>query len=276
MKCSTFGAKEGRLVVYFHGAPGSANESAVLDAPAKAQGLRVVCFDRFTLDYGEDRERYYQQIALAVREILGDDETADIIGFSMGAFVALEVSARLGERVKNIHLVSAAAPLNGGDYREDMAAAFVFKLADRHSFIFYLLTQCQRILAFLAPKILFNILFASAQGEDLNLIRKEEFRAFIIPILKNCFRSESSGYMRDVESYVKWEDDLNWCFAKTTNWHGTSDNWSPFAMASYLQLVIPGAVKLEKLEGLSHYSCLIQAAPKIMAQLTNEEGVVSR
>jgi len=270
MKYSTFGSNEGRLVVYFHGAPGSASECAVFDLPAKTHGVRVICFDRFTFDYGDDRERYYEQMALDVSEILGDKETVDIIGFSMGAFVALEVSARLGARVKNIHLVSAAAPLNGGDYMAEMAGAFVFKLADRHSFIFYLLTQYQKILAFLAPKTLYKILFASAQGGDSDLSRKEEFQAFIFPILKNCFGSESSGYMRDIESYVQWEGDLAWCLAKTTNWHGTSDNWSPLAMASQLQSDIPGAVKLEKLEGMSHYSCLFQAAPQIMAQLSNE------
>ncbi|MFT5692121.1 MAG: pimeloyl-ACP methyl ester carboxylesterase [Oceanicoccus sp.] len=270
MQYSSFGSKDGRLVVYFHGAPGSVSECAVFDLPAKTHGLRVICFDRFTLDCGNDEKRYYERIALEVSELLGKNETLDIIGFSIGAFVALEVSARLGDRVKNIHLVSAAAPLGSGDYVEKMAGAFVFKLADRHSFIFYLLTQYQKLMAFLAPKVLFKLLFSSARGGDLDLSRDEKFQEFIIPILKNCFRNESSGYMRDVKSYVKWDNDLNWCLAKTTNWHGTSDNWSPFAMASQLQSAIQGAVGLEPLEGMSHYSCLIQAAPKIMAQLSNE------
>lgn len=256
-------------MVYFHGAPGSASECALLDAPAKNEGLRVICFHRFTLDCGGDRERYYQQIALAVSAMLMEDETVDIIGFSIGAFVALEVSARLAGKVKNIHLISAVAPLRGSDYIDEMAGAFVFKLADRHSFIFYLLTQYQRVLAFLAPKTLFKILFASARGADAQLSQTETFQKFIIPVLKICFASESSGYINDVESYVKWESDLSWCLAKTTNWHGTSDNWSPFAMASQLQSIIPGASKLEKFEGMSHYSCLIAAAPKIMAQLNN-------
>jgi len=257
-------------VVYFHGAPGSASECEVFDVPAKSNGLRVVCFDRFTLNGDADRDRYYQYIAMEVEAMLREGETVDVIGFSIGAFVALEVSALLGAKVKNIHLVSAAAPLIQGDYMDEMAAAFVFRLADRYSVVFYLLTQYQRLLALLAPVLLFKILFASCQGEDLVLSQKREFRQFIIPILENCFRRGSSGYMRDVKSYVKWDDDLRWCIAKTTNWHGSSDNWSPFAMASHLQSVIPGAVKLERLEGMSHYSCLFHAAPKIMAQLANE------
>jgi len=270
MKYYTCGAKEGRLVVYFHGAPGSISECAVLDIPSKTHGLRVVCFDRFALECGEDRERYYQQLALAVIEMLDVDETVDIIGFSIGAFIALEVSARLGERVKNIHLVSAAAPLNSGDYMGEMAGAFVFRLANRYPFIFYLLTQYQKVLAFVAPKLLFAILFSSAQGEDLALSKTGKIQDFIVPVLEDCFKYHSPGYMSDVKHYVKWDDELSWCVAKTTNWHGTSDNWSPMAMAFQLQSAIPGAVKLEALESMSHYSCLFQAAPKIIAQLASE------
>ena len=43
-------------------------------------------------------------------------------------------------------------------------------------------------------------------------------------------------------------------------------------MAVKLQDAIPGAVKLEALKGLSHYSCLFEAAPKIIAQLSSEQA----
>lgn len=270
MKISVYGANKGRLVVYFHGAPGSMSECAILDGPAKQQGLKVVCFDRFSLDCCDDRDAYYQTMATEILEILGDEETVDLVGFSIGAFVALEVSKRLGKRVENIHLISAAAPLSGGNYIDKMAGGFVFRLADRHPRIFYFLTQYQKLLSALAPKTLFKILFASAEGQDMDLSKEKNFQQLIIPTLVACFKTGSAGYMADVKSYVRWDDDLSWCHARTTNWHGTLDNWSPFEMASALQEAIPGAVNLEALEGLSHYSCLLEAAPRLAVQLSRE------
>ena len=271
MEYSIYGEKEGRLVVYFHGAPGSSSEGAVFDGAAKNAGLKVVCFDRFSTDYDRDRTAYYKQLSQQVSELLGEGETVDIIGFSIGAFVALKVSALLGDKVKNIHLISAAAPLSSGDYLDDMAGGFVFKLADRYPLAFYLLTQYQKALSFIAPKLLFGILFASAAGRDVKLAKDRGFKDYIIPILQTCFKANASGYMRDVTSYVQWNDDFKWCHAKTTNWHGTNDNWSPFNMAIELQKAIPGAVALESLEGMSHYSCLFEVAPKIMAQLSENK-----
>ena len=272
MKYSTYGSKEGRLVIYFNGAPGSSSEGSILDVPALHHGLRVICFDRFSLDSNGDQDAYYEQIALEITKLLEDKETVDFVGFSIGAFVALKVSSLLGNKVKNIHLVSAAAPLNSGNYIDKMAGGFVFKLAQRHPIIFLLLTQYQRLLSYLSPKFLFKILFSSATGADLALSKEVSFQKYIIPILQSCFSTNSRGYMRDVTSYVQWNDDLKWCHAKTTNWHGTSDNWSPFDMAVKLQDAIPGAVKLEALKGLSHYSCLFEAAPKIIAQLSSEQA----
>lgn len=268
IKYSVYGSIEGKLVVYFHGAPGSSAEAVVLDEGAKLHGLKVICFDRFFLDCGADREAYCRRLASEVLKLLDDEATVNIVGFSIGAFVALEVSAHLGTRVESIHLISAAAPLNSGDYLDQMAGGFVFKLADRRPTLFFLLTQYQKFLSRFAPKALFKILFASAEGDDVGLITNASFRKFLLPILRTCFRDGSAGYMRDVQAYVRWEGDLRWCNAKTTNWHGTSDNWSPFEMAVALQRSIPGAGELVSLEACSHYSSLIEAAPRVMERIS--------
>lgn len=73
--------------------------------------------------------------------------------------------------------------------------------------------------------------------------------------------------MRDIEFYTTWRGELSGYTSHVQLWHGTKDNWSPFSMASYLCNEIPGAVPIEEMEGLSHYSCLIQAVPKICEQL---------
>jgi hypothetical protein len=53
-------------------------------------------------------------------------------------------------------------------------------------------------------------------------------------------------------------------------WHGTADNWSPFGMSAYLAERFSRNARVERMEGLSHYSCLYAAAPGICAQIANE------
>lgn len=66
MKFSQFGSEQGRLVVYFHGAPGSPPECAVFDQHGKTQGLTFVCFERFAVDPSLDAQAYYQSLAAAI------------------------------------------------------------------------------------------------------------------------------------------------------------------------------------------------------------------
>lgn len=49
MKHSSFDASGGRLVVYFHGAPGGFGEAKILRTDATQQGLNVICQDRFSI-----------------------------------------------------------------------------------------------------------------------------------------------------------------------------------------------------------------------------------
>ena len=63
MKFSQFGSENGRLIIYFHGAPGAPEECAVFDCYGKENGLTLVCFDRFSLNSSIDGEAYYQFLA---------------------------------------------------------------------------------------------------------------------------------------------------------------------------------------------------------------------
>jgi pimeloyl-ACP methyl ester carboxylesterase len=261
-----YGNKDEQLIVYFHGAPGAMEECSLFDSYAKDHNLRIICFDRFSLDSSLDRDSYYQQLADQVRRKAGGESVA-FIGFSIGAHVALEVSALLNGQVRHTHLVSVAAPINSGDFIDNMAGGFVFKLAMEKPLIFFLLTQCQKIMAVLVPRMLASMLFASAAGKDMELSKQHDFRKYITPVLKSCFKNRVRGYMRDINFYVTWPGKLGGYTDSVHLWHGTEDNWSPFSMASYLSEAIPGAASVNAMEGLSHYSCLYQAAPKICAQL---------
>jgi len=261
-----YGNKDGQLVVYFHGAPGAMEECAVFDMYAKDHNLHIVCFDRFALDSSLSREDYFHHLVVQIESLAGGKQ-ADIIGFSIGTYIALEVAALLNKQVRQIHLISCVAPLYLGNFLDHMAGGLVFKLAMHKSSIFSLLTQFQSMIARLAPSMLVNMLFATAAGKDKELIQQSDFKKHIIGVLKQCFKYRAKGYIRDITYYVKWRE-LKEYNTSIQLWHGIEDNWSPPAMADSLANTITSNVSVEKMKGLSHYSCLDEAAPKICAQLT--------
>lgn len=47
---SQFGSDNGRIVVFFHGAPGAPEECSIFDLEGKNHGLTFICLDRFSVD----------------------------------------------------------------------------------------------------------------------------------------------------------------------------------------------------------------------------------
>lgn len=252
--------------MYFHGAPGAIEECAVFDRYARENNLRIVCLDRFSIQHTTDAESYYEQLVNHIKVFAGE-KSFDIVGFSIGTHVALEVSALLQQKIRNIHLISSAAPLNKGDFIDHMAGGLVFKLAMDRPLVFRFLTYWQKVMAVLAAKMLVRMLFSSAAGKDRELIKAPDFNHHITAVLKHCFKNGCEGYLRDINFYVNWTGDIDTQNSSVQLWHGTDDNWSPFSMAKYLRTAMHDNVHLEVMKGLSHYSCLYAAAPKICAQL---------
>ncbi|HZX33419.1 MAG TPA: hypothetical protein VFF03_18865, partial [Rhodocyclaceae bacterium] len=176
MKFRQFGSDNGRIVVYFHGAPGAPKECRIFDLEGKKHGLMFICFYRFSVDPSINCEAYYKLLAEKILE-KSAGKPVDIIGFSIGAFIALQTCRYMVNEVRSLHLVSAAAPLEAGNYLEAMAGRQVFKLAKAAPALFILLSYWQGLLAWLSPNALFRLLFASAAGEDKALAANREFRA---------------------------------------------------------------------------------------------------
>lgn len=270
MEFTEYGNPAGKPVVYFHGVPGSPYESSVFDAPARAHNLRILCFDRFAIVPSITDDDYFRHIAQSINKTV-HGAPIDVIGFSLGTHVALEVSALMQNQVRSLHLVSATAPLDGGAFLDEMAGKAVFSMAKRNPGLFHWLVKWQTFLAKRAPQILFRMLFASAQGQDRELVKSPEFKALICRALQQCFAHGSSGYTRDIRQYLQpWSASVFTSGANVCLWHGTADNWSPFGMSEHLARRIPGNTSVERMEGLAHYSCLYVAAPRICAWIAQE------
>lgn len=270
MDFTEYGNPKGKPVIYFHGVPGSPHECSIFAAPAREHGLRVLCFNRLAIGGSITGTDYYRQIARSINETVQGSQV-DVIGFSLGAHAALEVSALIPGQIRSLHLVSAAAPLDGGDFLNDMAGKAVFSLAKRNPGLFQWLVRWQALLAKRAPHMLFRMLFASAKGQDRTLAQAPEFRAVICHGLRQCFAQGATGYARDIQQYLQpWSASAFTSEAKACLWHGTQDNWAPFGMSEYLAERFPRNAHVERMDGRSHYSCLHAAAPEICAQLASE------
>jgi len=271
-----FGNRDGKTVIYFHGAPGSPDEASVFDEHAKKHGLNIICYDRFSIDSSLQNKAYYKYLANVIID-KANGEQVDIIGFSIGCHAAIETSLYLEGTIRELHLISAAAPLDAADFLKGMAGKMVFSIAMKQPAIFTLLSYWQTVLAKVAPNVLSKMLFSSAMGEDKKLSKTPDFKDYIRPILIRCFNVNVKGYIREIKQYVApWKESLIKCSANTHIWHGTSDNWSPVSMAIYLKENIPSSSSLELITGLSHYTCLYAAAPKICSQLEKRNKSSSR
>lgn len=238
--------------------------------------MRLMCLDRAAIDPTLEAEVYFQALAREVERLAAGGRVT-LIGFSLGAFVALRTAACMTAPPIAIHLVSAAAPLESGDFLDGMAGQAVFRMAVQRPALFRRMTGVQGWLAAHAPRLLFNMLFAGAAGADRDLARAPSFRAGIAPVLRRALGPDRAGYLRDVAAYVTpWAQRLSAISAPTSIWHGSADTWSPPAMAACLADLIPGASAPRIFPGLSHYSCLFSAAPEIFAGISRPERHVIR
>ncbi|MGB2832857.1 MAG: alpha/beta hydrolase [Methylotenera sp.] len=267
LKFNQYGSENGKIVIYFHGVPGAPEECAIFDSYAKENGLTIICFERFSVDASVVGEAYYQALVTEILKI-ANGKKIDVIGFSIGAFVALKTCRLLKNNVTNLHLVSAAAPLEMGDFLTNMAGKHVFKVAKNFPLFFTLLSYWQKLTMIFFPSVLFRLLFANASGKDKTLASNPEFQLSIMKMLKSTFIHHLKGYIRDISDYVQpWGNTLSELTVKTHIWHGKEDNWSPKLMAEYFKFAMPSCSHIEVMDGLSHYSCLYESAPKICNKL---------
>lgn len=279
MQYESYGDENGRLLIYFHGAPGSKNEAQFLHQSARQNNLNILCFDRSSIDSDVIGNAYYLMQADTIIKHMeshkSKPEQVDLIGFSIGCHVALEVSLCLANKVASLHLISAAAPLDALDgnnhFLDNMAGKPVFQLAQNIPFLFKWLTFWQGLLTRISPAIVFNMLFASAQGGDKLLTKDIDFKSSMGQILASCFQHSSAGYIKDVLQYVQpWANKVEGSMVSTYLWHGELDNWSPVTMADYLESALPNCKGKYIQAGCSHYSCLLAAVPQICHKIAKE------
>lgn len=242
--------------VYFHGVPGGPGELEALSSGAHWFNPKDYAPNRQTMNKGISLPQHFDMLANAIRTRF-EKSPVRFVGFSLGAYVALEVASRMGSAVGHISLVSAAAPLSLGDFLPDMAGRAVFRSARHAPLLFAAMTSAQSLALRVAPGRLFDVLFGNAQGMDGKLAAQPQFRAKIIETLNECLHDDTSNYRREIAGYVRdWSGILPLISQPVELWHGTLDNWAPPSMSEALAHALPNVSALNMLDGLSHYSTL--------------------
>ena len=147
----SFGTAQGRTIVYFHGCPGAPSECARFDALAHKSGVRLVGIDRGRIDPALVGQDYFAALAAMV-DVIAEGRPVEIIGFSLGGFVAMRTAPLVKAPIMRLNLMSSAAPLECGDFIADMAGGAVFTMAKRSPRLFALASRVQGWLAALAPR----------------------------------------------------------------------------------------------------------------------------
>ena len=266
MAHEVFGDPDGQPVVYLHGTPGAACEAAFLDAAAKANGLCILAMAREQVTGGSS-EAYLRQLTAEVVQLVGE-RPLHLIGFSIGASLALRIAARLPTPAAGVWLVSAAAPLELPGSLDGMGAGrYTFALARQYPRLFAGLAAYQGWLGRHFPAALLGMLFQGARGADARLLGEAAHKAQLLRIQRQGFAHGAAAYVRDVQAYVQpWAACLAEVRAPVQLWHGELDNWAPPGMPRNL-LAALAASELHALPGLSHYSCLLAASAPLCAQV---------
>jgi pimeloyl-ACP methyl ester carboxylesterase len=262
---TAYGCPDGQPLFYFHGVPGAAVEAAMLHQAALAHGIKLLVVERnLTGELGS--AAYLQQLAQQISDRAAG-QPIHLLGFSIGACLALRVAALLGERVAEIYLLSAAAPLEIPGNSVGMGAGrYTFLWAQHYPRLFRAFAWYQALLAKVSPRLLLKLLFAGAGGKDSELLSQPDTQAWLADIQRACFKHGTSGYMRDVKLYVEpWATELDKVTAAVSLWHGEADNWAPIAMSTYLQEHLRKANAVTRCAEQAHYSCLLENAETLMA-----------
>lgn len=265
MAASTVAAA-GPLCVYFHGCPGAPVEARWFDAAALQAGVRLVAVDRSLVAPGAVGDAYFDALAAEVDALAGDAPIR-LIGFSLGAFVSLQVARRLRSSLAGLELISPAGPLEGGEVLDSMAGGPLFRLAMRSPGLFRLTTWAQGLAVRVAPQAVVRGLFAGLRGAEAELAAKPEFRASLVELLARSYGPARPGYLRDILAYVRpWSAELETAARTVRIWQGQADGWAPPALAAALAARMTGA-QVTLFPGLGHYSTLFAAMPIILDNL---------
>ncbi len=256
-----YGHPNGKAGLFFHGIPGSRlqrnpdltalQELSIciyaLDRPGT--GLSTYQKDRKLLDWADDVHAFVNELGI---------EKFFVIGISSGGPYTLACACRMPERITQISLVSALAPLHEGEFFDiiDPKMRRLFKFAKQMP---TLLNGLIRI-TFLFLKDRFDVAFeklvADLPESDKNLLHQTAIAEMFRNDVAQAFRQGSKGVVNDMRILSEpWGFSLSDIKLPVNVWHGTADTIVPIQLAKFYLENLPN-VQAHFIEGAGHFMAL--------------------
>jgi pimeloyl-ACP methyl ester carboxylesterase len=245
-------------VLALHGTPGSRFMFALGDAPARANGLRIIAPDRAgyaltgfrasanLLDTTAD----LQELA----DALGLDRFA-VAGISGGGPHAVGAAAAMPERVRLLALVSPCGPIV--DHAGEIVMTALNKLIFRQigpspkasSAFFWAL----RNLVLWSPDVAYRTLLQHVSSSDAEVLAGPEVKANLQATFQEALRSGIDGAQQDLSLFcVPWGLTLDEIAVPAILWQGSADTVVPPDAAYHLANRLPNC-RLHVIPAAGHY-----------------------
>lgn len=236
--------------LYIHGLPGSARELDLV-GPSRATAPHVM---QAIAPFAGAFEAWLAAHAPSGPVRIG--------AFSLGAHAALRAAVDRPDRVRELTLVSPAAPLQMGDFLSSMSGAPVFRAAMRDEQHLRALTMVQAVGVRVAPSLVLRAMFSSASPDEWALAR--EMSGLLAVGMRRSLLVQREAYVAAVMAYVAdWRPLLASVSVPVRIIAGTADTWTPPAMVGALADALGTAVEWR--DGHGHYGTLRAALPDVLA-----------
>lgn len=193
---------------------------------------------------------------------LSEEEAVHLIGFSFGGMSALKLAASLPNRVKQLDLIAPAAPLNLGDFLDQMAGKPIFEAAMKGRL--GAIAGGQAMMVRISIGSVIKAMFATAPQADRALLCDKAMQTMLRDGLRSCLLKHLPQYKDELRAYVQpWAHTLDDIKCPVKIWHGTSDTWAPLGLSQALSEALGPLCEIEQMESLGHYSALKEALPNI-------------
>ena len=257
------GPRDGRPVLYLHGAPGSRREQRILpDQVLQRFRVRLVSVDR--AGYGATdpqaggRPGRVRDV-VTVCDALGIDRFP-LVAVSSGGTYALTLAAQEPDRVERVVLSSAQMPYDDEDALSDLQpgqrAELVSLRAGRSPDLEREYTEARSAL-------LADVLDGMAEPMATLSARERDWFAqpwvqqVLVEDVAEGVRTSIEGYLEDGLSVVRpFEVDLAAVRAPVRAVHGSADDWEPLANLRRTLAALADA-QLFVLDGLNHFGPLL-------------------
>jgi len=243
-----YGDPTGRLVLYFHGTPGSRIEANLISESAEAAGVRLVAVERPGIglsDYQAGRKilGWPADVECFVAALGYEDTQFGVVGMSGGAPYALACVQRIPQRLTHVAIVSGHTPMHSPGVVPGNQDKLIEFICRRPRLGQIGLNAAIRMLHRNPDRFLERAGKEWSAADRQLILCNSEYRKLFIRTVSEAARCGSAGLLRAIQLLGgPWGFKLcNLPPASVSIWQGGCDPIAPQSMGHYFHQQIAGS-----------------------------------